>query len=161
MSSRFISLALAYVGGIHAPVALTAGAQEKPEDGAALIDGLIRGTEVKLTGAEYGNQLALHAGENWGFNPSLLIFFFDDEGKLAGKTYDIDPSEKKNFENPHVHYRWEDDAGEIESEIASSDYSMELEFGSIEDGVLPGEIHFSIPGEETEVRGTFRATIKE
>ncbi len=126
----------------------------------ARVSGSIRGTNVELTHAEYANTLAIYAGDGWGFNPSLLVFLFLDEGETpAGKTFDIKAGDK-TANRPHVHYRWRDpQSGDIESEVASSAYDMVLKFGEAIGGQVLGEIRFSVPGEATRVVGTFKIQI--
>ncbi|MGF1452774.1 MAG: hypothetical protein ACFB21_11950, partial [Opitutales bacterium] len=48
--------------------------------------------------------------------PSLLIFFFDDaEGVKTGIAVDADESWSSG--KPHVHYRWRNADGEVESDL--------------------------------------------
>lgn len=132
---------------------------------ATRVTGTIKGTQVELVEAELDNQLAIFEKDNWGFSPSLLIFMFLDEGESPeGRTFSVAPEDEMSFDVsiPHVHYRWR--AGEeddIESEVVSMDYTMELKFGQIENGELPGTITFSVPDEDTSVTGTFRAKVED
>lgn len=124
------------------------------------VSGLIRGTEVELTHAEYDGTLSIYQGEGWGYNPSLLLFmFFDDDEIPAGRTIEISVADQAEDDTPHVHYRWQDDSGEIQAEAVMRHYRMRLSFGEVEGDVLPGSIEFSVPGEETRVQGRFRAAL--
>lgn len=129
------------------------------------VTGTIKGTQVELVGAELDDQLAIFEENGWGFSPSLLIFMFLDEGETPeGRTFSVSSDEGPNFEvtTPHVHYRWRGaESGNIESDVVSMDYDMELTLGQIENGELPGTITFSVPDEDTSVSGTFRATVED
>ncbi|MBV1931740.1 MAG: hypothetical protein KUG71_08475 [Porticoccaceae bacterium] len=128
----------------------------------ARVSGSIRGTAVELSSAEWSHNLGIYAGDGWGFNPSLLIFLFLPEGEVpAARTITI-KSEDGGFNNPHIHYRWSDPAsGDIESEVATSGYDMVLKFGEAVDKRVSGEIHFSVPGEDTRVAGSFEIELSE
>jgi hypothetical protein len=129
--------------------------------GPELVEGTIRGTSVHLDGSELDSiTLSIFEGDSWGFNPSLLIFLFLDEGELpAGRTFTMRP-DGHDPTSVHVHYRWRDpESGEIHTEMVTSGYELELKLGEIEDGQLPGSIVFAVPGEETRVRGSFRAVV--
>jgi hypothetical protein len=129
---------------------------------AGAVTGTIRGTPVSLASAEFTGDLAVFEGDGWGWNPSLLIFLFaDDDAPPAGKTITVDAGDGMQQGTPHVHYRWRDpDTGEVETEIVMSGYDLRLEFGAIEDGHLTGTLSFSIPDQETEVSGRFRAKVE-
>ncbi|MGF1453059.1 MAG: hypothetical protein ACFB21_13415, partial [Opitutales bacterium] len=92
-------------------------ANDSPDElgpGEANVSGTIKGTEVRLAKAEYDGQLAIFMGDNWASGPSLLIFFFDDaEGVKTGIAVDADESWSSG--KPHVHYRWRNADGEVES----------------------------------------------
>jgi hypothetical protein len=124
------------------------------------VTGTIRGTEVELIHAEYDGTLSIYQGEGWGHNPSLLLFmFFGDDEIPSGRTIEIAVDDKAEDDRPHVHYRWVDDNGAIQAEAVVHHYRMRLTFGDVEGDVLPGTIEFSVPGEETRVRGRFRAAL--
>lgn len=129
------------------------------------VTGTIKGTQVEMVEAELDSQLAIFEEDSWGFSPSLLIFMFLDEGESPeGQTFSVAAGDKPSFDVtiPHVHYRWRGgDENNMETEVVSMDYDMELTFGRIENGELPGEITFSVPGEDTSVQGTFRAKVEE
>lgn len=141
-----------------------ASSLEAPSSTEGPVVGTIKGTEVTLSNAEFDGQLAIFEGDGWGWNPSLLIFLFLDEGIVPeGQTFEIDQESSFGL-NPHIHYRWRaTDAGgeeKIETEIAVNKYEMKLVFGNIEGDELPGTITFSVLDEDTNVSGTFRAKLK-
>jgi hypothetical protein len=127
------------------------------------VSGKIHDTQVKLVNAEFDGQLALFEGRGWGFEPSLLIFLFVDKNTLP-ENREFVITESGNFEGttPHVHYRWRDvETEKIETDVASQKYEMRLAFGKATEGVLPGTIEFSVPGEATSVQGAFEAKLKK
>jgi len=149
--------------GCQMSVSAVADESINESKGAATVKGTLFGTEVVLDSAAYDGQLSLSQGDGWAWNPSLLIFLFLDEGEVpVGKTIEV-PAQEASFENPtpHVHCRWNNTHGELETEVATSDYEMTIKFGEVEDGHLPGEIHFAIPGKDTRLTGTFRAVIEK
>ena len=122
----------------------------------ARITGLINDTSIELTKAEWSNTLALYSGDSWGSNPSLLLFLFLGEGEQpVARTITVDAA-AGGFHNPHVHYRWRNpESGEIETTVLTQDYNLTLTLGDAIDLKVPGQISFSVPGEGTEVRGSF------
>ena len=135
-------------------------ASASEQESVKSVTGTIRGTEVELIHAEYDGTLSIFQGEGWGYNPSLLLFmFFSDDEIPSGRTIDIGIADKAEDDTPHVHYRWQDDSGEIQAEAVVHHYRMRLTFGDVEGDVLPGTIEFSVPGEETRVQGRFRAAL--
>jgi hypothetical protein len=126
------------------------------------VGGKIEGTQVQLTGAEFDGDLALYEGDGWGWNPSVLIFLFLDNGEIPeNRTFEIQPSDGLEMSNPHIHYRWRNEqSGDIDVDMTMKGYDMKLSFGTMEAGVLPGTIEFGVPGEETRVAGNFRAKVK-
>ena len=129
---------------------------------ASDVGGQIEGTEVELTGADFDGDLALYEGDGWGWNPSLLIFLFLDDGESPeNRTFDVQASDGLEMSNPHIHYRWRNGrSGDIDVDMTMQGYDMKLSFGTMEAGVLPGTIEFVVPGEETRVAGNFRAKVK-
>jgi len=141
------------------------GAEATPSDAPDVVrgpvTGTIRGTDVRLAGAEYDGQLSLYAGEGWGFNPSLLLFLFLENDEIpAGRTIEVDPRVRMDEGTPHVHYRWFDATGEIDTDAAIEGYTLKLSFGEPMNGLLPGTIEFAVPGEDTRVGGAFVAALR-
>ena len=126
------------------------------------VGGEIEGTRVQLTGADFDGDLALYEGEGWGWNPSMLIFLFLDEGEIPeNRTFEVQAANGLEMSNPHVHYRWRDEqSGNIDVDMTMQGYDMKLSFGTMEAGALPGTIEFVVPGEDTRVSGEFRARVK-
>ena len=132
-----------------------------PDTPTGIVSGTIRGTDVTLPNATFDGDLALFAGDGWGFNPSLLLFLFlDDDGPPEGQEIVVTPEDDGS--SPHVHYRWRDpDSGELDVDAVTDDFELRLRFGRVEDGLLPGTIVFAVPGEDTRVEGAFRASVED
>lgn len=136
---------------------LTATSLGKEIEGNARVSGKICGTDVKLTTAKFdGSILEIYEGDGWGFNPSMLIFLFDN-GKLVApkKSIKIEPSSKKMA--PHIHSRFKVEGQKhVEmADIAMKDYSMSIRFQQVKRGFLPAKFKISIPEQDTELEGFF------
>ncbi len=127
----------------------------------ARVSGSIRGTGVELNKAEWSHNLAIYSGEGWGFNSSLLIFLFLPEGELpVDRTITVNAKEG-GFNHPHIHYRWKNpETGNIETQVVTSDYDMEITFGEQVGQRVSGEIQFSVPDEDTDVTGSFQIELE-
>lgn len=122
----------------------------------ARVSGSIRGTSVELSSAQWSNTLAIYEGEGWGFNPSLLIFLFLQDGEAPEDRTITVKAGGKSYGNPHVHYRWTDpETGAIETEIVTRDYDLVLKLGKAVERRVSGEVEFAVPGEDTRVAGSF------
>ena len=129
---------------------------QAPQITPARVTGLIKQTPVELRNAEWSNTLALYSGESWGSNPSLLLFLFLPEGQQpVARTITVEAA-ATGGNTPHIHYRWRNpDSGEINSTILTQGYNLTLTFGDANNARVPGQISFSVPGETTELRGSF------
>jgi hypothetical protein len=124
------------------------------------VSGTIRGSSVVLTSASFDGALAIHDGSGYGFGPSVLIFLFLPPDEVpAGRSFTLDAEQERERGGPQLHYRWRAAEGGLSSAVAASGYSLQLVFGEIEDGALPGTIALSIPGEDTQLAGAFRAQL--
>jgi hypothetical protein len=171
-ANRKIANALLAVAAISALLIGSHGCTQKSESAHAkttlsasgTVEGTVQGSQVKMTHASFDGQLAVFEGDGWGFNPSLLLFLFLDEGESpAGRTITVDASnEDYDQTRPHVHYRWRNPStGEIDTKVVMNGYDMQLTFGEVADGTIPGMIEFSVPGEDTRVEGSFVARIDD
>ncbi len=149
--------------GCSQDTAQTTEREQSRNTPSGAVAGKIRGTGVELMNAKFDGNLAIFEGDGWGFNQSLLIFLFLDEGKIPeNREFVVKDSGGHRAGNPHVHYRWRDpESDQITTDVAVQGYDMRLAFGKVTDGELPGTIEFSGPGEATRVQGSFRATIKD
>lgn len=131
-------------------------------DVVGTVRGAIHGTRVQLPNATFDGQLALFEGEGWGWNSSLLIFLFLDEGEIPqGRTFTVGPESGRRTSTPHIHYRWtEPDTGELASGVAMDGYRLTLQFGTVQQGRLPGRIDLAVPDEEIEIAGEFSANLE-
>ena len=127
---------------------------KEPEN--ARVSGTLNGKQVNLTTAKYDkthHAIEIYAGNNWGWNDSLLIFLFKDLSKKVapGNKIQIDSS---STDTPHIHRRVR--TSDVDSEIIMSDYKMTLHFADKRvRGYLPAKIKLSIPKDKTNVSGDF------
>jgi len=139
--------------------ALRASNNTGPVTLAARVSGEIVGSPVQLASSEWGNTLAIYQGDSWSSNPSLLLFLFLPEGELPlDRRIDV-ASDDASFGHPHVHYRWRDAEGELQTTVLTSGYNLQLQFGAPVDGRVDGEISFDVPGEDTRLQGEFSIRI--
>ncbi len=125
----------------------------------ARVSGEIVGTPVELVASEWGNTLAIYQGDGWGFNPSILLFLFLADGELpADRSIEV-ASDDASFGHPHVHYRWRDAEGELQTTVLTSGYNLQLQFGEAVAGRVDGDISFEVPGEDTRLQGEFSIRI--
>ena len=126
---------------------------------AARVSGQIKGLPVQLTASEWDGQLAIYQGDSWGSEPSLLFFLFLPEGELPIERNITVANDEPPAGHPHVHYRWRDASGDIQTQVLTDGYNLRLEFGRVLDGQVDGQINFSVPGEETRLQGEFSLRI--
>jgi len=139
--------------------ALRASNNTGPVTLAARVSGEIVGSPVALVTSEWGNTLAIYQGDGWGFNPSILLFLFLPEGELPVDRVIEVASDDKSYGHPHVHYRWRDAEGELQTTVLTSGYNLQLQFGEAVDGRVDGDISFEVPGEDTRLQGEFSIRI--
>ncbi|MBL4782154.1 MAG: hypothetical protein JKX92_07925 [Porticoccaceae bacterium] len=122
---------------------------------AARVSGEIKGSPVQLVASEWGNTLAIYQGDGWGFNPSILLFLFLPEAELPVDRVIAVADDDSSFGHPHVHYRWRDSEGELQTTVLTGGYNLQLNFGKAVDGRVDGSIRFDVPGEDTRLQGEF------
>jgi hypothetical protein len=126
---------------------------------AARVSGEINGTPVALVASEWGDTLAIYQGDGWGSNPSLLLFLFLPEGELPVDRVIKVASDDASFGHPHVHYRWRDAGGDIETTVLTGGYNLTLQLGEAVDSQVAGTLSFDVPGEDTRLQGEFSIRI--
>ena len=126
-----------------------------PANLAARVSGEINGAPVALVASEWGNTLAIYQGDSWGSNPSILLFLFLPEGELPVDRVIEVSSDDESFGHPHVHYRWRDGAGDIQTTVLTEGYNLKLQFGEAVGGQVAGNLSFDVPGEDTRLQGKF------
>jgi len=126
---------------------------------AARVSGEINGTSVQLVASEWGNTLAIFQGDGWGFNPSILLFLFLPEGELPVDRVIEVSSDDASFGQPHVHYRWRDAGGDLQTTVLTGGYDLTLQLGGAVDGQVAGKLSFDVPGEDTRLQGEFSIRI--
>ncbi len=105
--------------------------------------------------------LTLRQGNDFFPDYAVLIFLFLKEGEQPdGRTFRITKSQ--GFGSPHIHMKYKQKAQNApKTEIFMKDYTMRLEFGKREKGVLPGKIFLSLPDKnQSFVNGAFLAELK-
>jgi hypothetical protein len=88
-----------------------------------------------------------------------VVLFVSNNAQLAGKTFTVP---KKEFgSNPHIWMKWKPAEKDVPEQKAYMEgYAMQLEFGSITDGKLPGKIYLCLPdAEKSFIRGTFEVSV--
>lgn len=125
----------------------------------ARVSGEINGTPVALSRSEWGNTLAIYQGDSWGSNPSLLLFLFLPEGELPVSRVISVASDHKSHGDPHVHYRWRDEAGDIQTAVLTEGYNLKLRFDEAVDGQVAGQLSFDVPDEDTRLQGEFNLRV--
>lgn len=122
---------------------------------AARVSGEINGTPVALVASEWGNTLAIYQGDSWGFNPSIMLFLFLPEGELpVDRVIEVNTDDEP-FGHPHVHYRWRDAGGDLQTTVLAGGYNLRLQLGKLVEGRVDGQIRFDVPGEDTRLQGEF------
>ncbi len=104
--------------------------------------------------------LTLRQGQEFFADHELMIFLFTKEGEvLEGKVFRI--SQSSTGQRPHVYKKWKQPGKNLPDQTSyTSGYVMRLEFGTIEDGKLPGKIYICLPdAEQSFVAGTFKAEL--
>lgn len=87
---------------------------------------------------------------------------FLDEGEQPSERTITVNADQGAHGHPHVHYRWRNrQTGEIETEVAMSNYDLELVLGAMVAGRVAGQIRFSVPGEATDLAGTFEIQLPD
>ena len=97
----------------------------------------------------------------WDSNPSLLLFLFLPEGELPVDRVITVASDNKSRSYPHVHYRWRDEAGDIQTTVLTEGYNLQLHFDKAIDGQVAGKLRFDVPGEDTRLQGEFSLRVDE
>jgi hypothetical protein len=157
-----IGLGLGCSGGSEEPAPSAGGGSSEAAISGEGVTGQISGTRVALTNSTFDGELAIFEEDGWGWSPSLLIFLFLDDNEVPeGRTFTVRPDDGFQAGAPHVHYRWREPGSDsIKVDSVMKGYRLDLRFGNVSDGALPGEIELSVPGTDTDVSGTFVATME-
>ena len=129
-----------------------------------IVSGRICGTNVLLKNSSFENsQLAIYSGDNWAFNPSILIFLFTEKNSIpSNKVFTVSGENSSNSQTPHIHYRWKDrETGQIKTEIITQGYSLNLQFGRFYKEKLYGKIKLEAPQKDISIEGSFVAKVKQ
>lgn len=125
----------------------------------ARVGGEINGIPVALASSEWDKALAIYQGDSWGSNPSLVLFLFLPEGELPADRVITVASGDMSPSQAHVHYRWVNGGGDLQTTVLTEGYNLELYFGEMVDGQVAGNLSFNVPGEDTRLQGEFNIRI--
>jgi hypothetical protein len=175
LTTRFVPVALALAltagcgnqdPGSQAPASSTKSARTAQP--AALptgpVKGAVKGTSVLLDEGKWDGQLSLFEEESWGWSPSILLFFVEQDGSVENLDLRFDPATEVPFgvTQPHVHYRWRDPGtGEIQVESVTGGYTLHLTTDVIADGRLPGTIRLALDEAGIELEGAFEVVVED
>lgn len=129
---------------------------------AGAVQGLVQGQQFTLQRATIKNDvLTLRQGNDFFADHSVTIFLFNDHTLPENQHFSVTRTSDEHSA-PHIHLRWLSNKQDVPETFAlTSQYELELEFGTALNGKLPGKIKLLIPGEQaTELEGLFEATIK-
>jgi hypothetical protein len=89
-----------------------------------------------------------------------IVLFIPNAAAASDKTYTF-PKQGSGI-NPHIWMKWKAEGQNTpEQKSWVKDYALQLEFGSIADGKLPGKIYLCVPDREKSfIRGTFEVAVK-
>ena len=107
-----------------------------------------------------GDVLHLGQGNDVVADQEVVVFLFLDDTRIADRRIHVSPDDRA-FNNPHIHLKWKNgDNDQTQSSVAMNGYDLDLEFGPVNGGTVPGKIDLYIPGQpETRLTGTFTADI--
>ena len=106
--------------------------------------------------------LHLKHGQEFFADQEFIVFLFSGGQSLAGQLFTIPDQALGQAAVPHIHLRWQDEAGQPQSEMAMEGYQLRLKFGEIDGSSVKGEIVLKIPElAGTYLSGTFTALIDE
>ena len=89
-----------------------------------------------------------------------VVVFENDASKLSGRTFTV--PNKEFGSNPHIWMKWKGKDGKAPPQRSFTDrYALQLEFGTLSGGKLPGKIYLCVPDKEKSfIAGTFEAQVK-
>jgi len=129
---------------------------------AGLATGKVHGVDFKVEKAIIQNgNLVLRQGKEFFADQEINITTFMGPGKsLDGKRFTVKPDSKSG--NPHVSMKYKVEGSTFpKTESFFKGYTMNLEFGTVSDGVMPGKIHLRLPDDaKSFVVGAFEAEVK-
>jgi hypothetical protein len=82
--------------------------------------------------------------------------------ELSGKTFTVPIPKQESGGNPNIWMKWKSNGKDVpEQKSWMEGYAMQLEFGRMLNGKLPGKIYLCVPDEEKSfIRGTFEVTLR-
>ena len=89
-----------------------------------------------------------------------VVLFVNIPAELSGKTFTVPKQESGG--NPHIWMKWKSAGKDAPDQKSWMDgYAMQLEFGRVLNGKLPGKIYLCVPDEEKSfIRGTFEVSLR-
>ena len=129
---------------------------------ATAAKGRIHGEEFVSNSSDLVNGiLTIRDGADLFPNHAVMVFLFLREGESPdGKTYHIPRNSDSG--SPHIHMKWKPENSKVpKTKVFLKDYSMRLDFGTTENGEIPGGIYLCLPDEmKSVVAGSFSARVK-
>lgn len=125
------------------------------------VQGRIHGQSFAVDKVEFqGSWLKFCQGRD--FFPDLefsVVLFEGDLEKLAGQTITV-PGDRRT--TPHIWKKWKEPGSDApRSKSYMREYALQLEFGEISNGKLPGKLYLCTPDEEKSfIRGKFEIEVK-
>ena len=128
------------------------------------VNGMIAGTNFVAETVSLGlvgpnPVLSIFQGQMSSPDRQVLVYLRLKPGeKWSGHTWRVSSDEKTGV--PQVAKRWKAPGAPTPAlQNYAGGYAMQLEFGQIKDGSIPGKIYLALPdNEHTVVAGTFKAT---
>jgi hypothetical protein len=126
------------------------------------VTGRIKGRDFKSEQASLENGwLKFRQGAD--FFPDLemdIVLFVNLNAELSGKTITVPKQEFGG--NPHIWMKWKPDGQDTpEQKSWMEGYAMQLEFGRMLNGKMPGKIYLCVPDKEKSfIRGTFEVPLR-
>ena len=125
--------------------------------------GSVHGVPFTVEKAKLQNDiLFLRQGGDFFADSSFAIFTFGGSvEELEGRRFLVKPDRKSQGPVPHIHLRHKVEGSNLpKTDTFLKGYSMNLEFGTVTDGTIPGKVHLRLPGDAGFVAGTFEAEVE-
>jgi len=129
---------------------------------AGPVTGRIKGRDFNSEKASLENGfLSFRQGADFFADLEMsVVLFVNIPAELSGKTFTVPKQESGG--NPHIWMKWKPTGKDVPEQKSWMDgYAMQLEFGRMLNGKLPGKIYLCVPDEEKSfIRGTFEVSLR-
>lgn len=136
--------------------------EDSPAAAVGTCSGQIKG-RIFSVDQSYLQDDALHLVQGNGIeaDQEVIVFLFLDDKDIANRHIHVSGNDRA-FKNPHIHLKWKTGENKQQSSVAMKGYDLDLEFGQVRGGSVPGKISLYIPGKpETRLKGTFTAEVAD